>query len=360
MKVHFTYQIFYQQRIGGISTYYLNLIKELYKLNVDVTLNAPINIFEDFSKIEKKFGVNIGGYPKFLRRIIGNLNSFISEKYIEYKQPNILHNSFYSEKIIKREKIKNILTVYDMILELYYKKKLNYKNHLIKKKNSINNSDHIICISKNTKKDLINIYNIDEKKISVVYLGTNLLEKGNKEFCKDKDFILYVGSRRDYKNFENLIKAYSISKKMKNDLNLVFFGGEKYSSADASIIKSYNLEKKNIKFISGDNSLLQSYYINASLFVYPSLYEGFGLPILEAMINSCPVVCSNTSSLPEVAGEAAEYFDPKNPEDISEKMERIIFDNNLSKELIRKGLIQSKKFSWRKCAEETLHVYKNL
>ena len=100
--------------------------------------------------------------------------------------------------------------------------------------------------------------------------------------------------------------------------------------------------------------------MNASLFVYPSLYEGFGLPILEAMVNSCPVVCSNTTSLPEVAGQAAEYFDPKNPEDISEKMERILFDNYLSKELIGKGIIQSKKFSWRKCAEETLQVYKNL
>ena len=99
--------------------------------------------------------------------------------------------------------------------------------------------------------------------------------------------------------------------------------------------------------------------MNASLFVYPSFYEGFGLPILEAMINGCPVACSNTSSLPEVAGKAAEYFNPKNSEDISEKMEKIIFDNNLSKELISKGLIQSKKFSWRKCAEETLHVYKN-
>ena len=99
--------------------------------------------------------------------------------------------------------------------------------------------------------------------------------------------------------------------------------------------------------------------MNASLFVYPSFHEGFGLPILEAMINGCPVACSNTSSLPEVAGTAAEYFNPKNSEDISEKMEKIIFDNNLSKELISKGLIQSKKFSWRKCAEETLDVYKN-
>ena len=128
---------------------------------------------------------------------------------------------------------------------------------------------------------------------------------------------------------------------------------------DADIVNGYNLEK-NIKFISGNNLLLQSYYMNASLFVYPSLYEGFVLPILEAMVNSCPVVCSNTTSLPEVAGQAAEYFDPKNPEDISEKMERILFDNYLSKELIGKGIIQSKKFSWRKCAEETLQVYKNL
>ena len=359
MKVHVNYQIFYQQKIGGISNYYLNLLKELHKLNVDITLNAPINIFEDFSKIDKKFGVNINSYPKFLRRTLGDLNFFISEKYIEYNQPNILHNTFYSEKITKRKKLKNIITVYDMITELYGNKNLNYKNHSIKKRISIHNSDYIICISENTKKYLINIYNIDEKKISVVYLGTNLMEKGDIKLCKDKDFILYVGSRRDYKNFENLIKAYSISKKIKNDFNLVFFGGEKYSSVDADIVNGYNLEK-NIKFISGNNLLLQSYYMNASLFVYPSLYEGFGLPILEAMVNSCPVVCSNTTSLPEVAGQAAEYFDPKNPEDISEKMERILFDNYLSKELIGKGIIQSKKFSWRKCAEETLQVYKNL
>jgi glycosyltransferase involved in cell wall biosynthesis len=247
-----------------------------------------------------------------------------------------------------------------MITELYYEEMLNYKSYSTEKKKSIDNSDHIICISENTKKDLMKIFNVNEKKISVVYLGTNLTEKGNIELCKDKNFILYVGSRRNYKNFKTLIKAYSISKKIKKDLKLIFFGGERYSSTDANLIESHNLEKKNIKFISGDNSLLQSYYMNASLFIYPSLYEGFGLPILEAMINSCPVACSNTSSLPEIAGNAAEYFNPKNPEDICEKMEKIIYDNNLSKELISKGLIQSKKFSWKKCAEETLDVYKKI
>ena len=360
MKIHFNYQIFYQQKIGGITNYYNNLLKEFTNSNVDVTLNAPVNIFESFDKIKKKYGINLNNYPSSIKNLIEYLNFYFSEKYINKHQPDILHNSFYSNKIIKRKNTKNILTVYDMITELHYSKNQNYKNLSIQKRNSVLNSDHIICISENTKKDLINLFNVNKKKISVVYLGTNLNENGDKTLCKDKDFILYVGSRRDYKNFANFIKAYSISKKIRKELNLILFGGEKYSKYDAELIERYNLENKKIKFISGNNLLLQSYYMNAKLFVYPSLYEGFGLPILEAMANSCPVCCSRTTSIPEVAGVAAEYFDPRKPEEIAKKMEKVIFNKRISKKLISRGLIQSKKFSWKKCAKETIEVYKKI
>jgi glycosyltransferase involved in cell wall biosynthesis len=360
MNIQINYQIFFQQKNGGISSYYNNLLNEFKNLKVNATLNAPLNIFQNFNEIQKKFGLYIPKYPTYFKNSMEYLNYNLSEIYMKSKKPDIIHNSYYSKNILKKKNIKSIITVYDMITEVYANENLYDKNLSIIKKNSIDNSDHVICISQKTKEDLINYFKIDEKKITVVYLGTNLIEKNSNKFFPKKNFILYVGGRREYKNFDNFIKAYSISKKINKEFTIVAFGGEKFSKKDSDLIKKYNLDKNQFSFISGDAKLLQSLYLTAKLFVYPSLYEGFGLPILEAMANNCPTICSNTSSIPEVAGSAVKYFDPSDPENISDCMEKVIFNSSISSELIIAGLNQTKLFTWKKCAEQTIDVYKKI
>ena len=144
------------------------------------------------------------------------------------------------------------------------------------------------------------------------------------------------------------------------NFNLICFGGGEFTKAELTLFKELGLKENQIRQCSGDDQLLARLYTSASVFVYPSLYEGFGIPPLEAMSYKCPVVCSDSSSIPEVVGDAGEFFDPYSIESISLAIERVVESNILSNDLIRKGNDRLKLFSWDKCANETLKVYKSL
>ena len=172
-----------------------------------------------------------------------------------------------------------------------------------------------------------------------------------------KPFILYVGQRGQHKNFISLLKAYANSNILNNEIDIVAFGGGDFTQAELKLIQDYGINNKTVHHLSGDDNVLKNLYRNALLFCCPSLYEGFGLPILESMVCECPVICSNTSSLPEVAGDAALYFDPNNIETIMSSIEKIVFDSSLRSSLIRKGKERVKQFTWGRCAKETMKVY---
>jgi glycosyltransferase involved in cell wall biosynthesis len=179
-----------------------------------------------------------------------------------------------------------------------------------------------------------------------------------KKTFSDKKYLLFVGRRAIYKNFNALLKAYSSSEELMKNFNIIQFGGNKFSKEEIELIKSLKIDQSNIIHLNGNDKTLFDLYSNASALILPSLYEGFGLPILEAMSIGCPVVCSNTSSLPEVAGSAVKYFDPKNYEDIKEAIISVVFSSTYKNELIKLGYDQVKKFSWEKCAKDTLKIYK--
>jgi glycosyltransferase involved in cell wall biosynthesis len=185
------------------------------------------------------------------------------------------------------------------------------------------------------------------------------MEELNKKFSIAGKYVLFVGTLQPRKNIVRLTEAFS--KLEEKDLNLVVVGkkGWQYEEIlDAP--KKYNVEKKVLFLDSVSDSDLFSLYKNAQCFVLPSLYEGFGLPILEAMQYGCPVITSNVSSLPEAGGDAALYFDPLNIEDMAQKIKMVLTDTNLREEMIKKGYNQIKKFSWEKTAKETLEVLESL
>lgn len=231
---------------------------------------------------------------------------------------------------------------------------------------SVRKAKKIITISQSSKNDIIKYYKVSESRVEVVYPGVKerfmnkkLDGKNFRHQAITGKYILFVGTLQPRKNIQRLIEAFS--KLQKDKLQLVMVGKKGWMYRDIlRAPKKFGVEKKVIflDFISDEN--LPQLYENAQCFVLPSLYEGFGLPILEAMKYGCPVLTSNISSLPEVGGEAALYFDPYNVNDMAEKIDRVLSDSNLRKDMIEKGKKQVKKFSWEKSAEKVLAVLEDV
>lgn len=237
---------------------------------------------------------------------------------------------------------------------------------------SVKKTKKIFTISQNSKDDIIKEYGLSEERVVVTYPGikneSRIMNqesgKGTiaKKYGIEGDYILFVGTLQPRKNIVRLIEAFScISSSIINPLSLIIVGnkGWKYEEI-LEAPKKFNIQNK-VKFLDSvsDEDLI-SFYQNAFCFVLPSLYEGFGLPVLEAMQYGCPVITSNVSSLPEAGGDAALYVDPLSVDDIAKKLELIINDNDLKQKLIKKGHEQVKKFSWENTARKTLKALEEL
>jgi glycosyltransferase involved in cell wall biosynthesis len=219
----------------------------------------------------------------------------------------------------------------------------------------IKNANRIISISQNTKKDLVDILQINPDKVDVIHHGFNKAISANKNNLFGK-FILFVGSRERYKNFKPFVRAISKLLIKENGLKLVCVGLPFNKEELAELRKLNILEYMDV--LTVNEKKLNNLYSNAEVFVYPSLYEGFGMPILEAFANNCPVCLSNTSCFPEIAGDAGAYFDPYNIESILETVTKVLYSNDLKKQLIKAGNERLDNFSWKKTAQETTISYK--
>ena len=248
-----------------------------------------------------------------------------------------------------------------MISEKYPNYFKNYQDINDQKKISIENSQHLICISENTKNDLIKFFGVNPKKISVTLLASNISSEFIElEHKKLKNFILFIGNRRGYKNFEGLIKAFSKSEFLKKNFKIMIVGGEKFGKEDFQILRKNKLNTDHVFLVNEKDMSLTYIYSNVALMVYPSFYEGFGLPVLEAMSCGCPVLCSNGGSLPEVVGNEIDSFEPSDIDQMSSLIEKIILSNHTQKKIIEYGKNRVKQFSWDKCANQTLDIYKKL
>jgi glycosyltransferase involved in cell wall biosynthesis len=225
---------------------------------------------------------------------------------------------------------------------------------MLQMKEVIKNANRLIAISENTKKDLIDILNVNPDKIDVIYHGYSSIGPNNKTENNDR-YILYVGRRGEYKNFRVFVQAISPLLKREKDLQLIC-AGDPFEPEEMMFLSKLGISSQTFALTIGDDRL-NNLYSNASVFVFPSLYEGFGLPILEAFANSCPVCLSNTSCFPEIAGIAGAYFDPYDHDSILSAIEKVIYNKDYARTLIREGHNRLKNFSWTKTAEETLKTY---
>lgn len=361
MKIAFDHQAFTLQKFGGISRYLTELASELIFLGQDVRFFAGLYQNHYLSNFDSKLvsGNYIEKYPKKTGTIIDYLNHFLTQAQIKSYKPDIIHETYYSFASQAKTSAARIVTVHDMIHE-FFPNSLKKNDPLTKyKRTACERADHIISVSKNTKKDLIDLFQISPDKISVIPLAVNPLKSKSSSLKVNasKPFILYVGARYEYKNFKLLVKALGSSFSLKSNFDLVAFGGGKFDSEELALISSLGLASSQVRQEEGSDEVLTSLYRSASAFAYPSIYEGFGLPPLEAMLNGCPVISSNTSSMPEVIQDAAEFFNPQSLDGLISALESVLFSEDRKKELIQKGKDRVTEFSWRKCATQTLDVY---
>lgn len=363
MKVLYDSLIFGLQDYGGISRLFSQLISRLKKNKIEHDLPYFVhnNDYMGNNYGEKKD--LLLSKNKFKNYFYTFLNMIFSLPKIIYGDYDLFHPTYYETYFLPFiGKKKYIVTVFDFVHEKYSTKYNKLSKRLQKnKKKLLEKATHIIAISENTKKDAINFYNIDPKKISVVYLGSSLLlwDK-NKKLNLPEKYILFVGKREFYKNFKTFIQAMKSLAKKYPDLHVICAGGGDFTREEVDLLKKSQLEKIIHHHPFSNDRDLSEIYARSTLFAYPSLYEGFGIPILEAFLAGTPIAVSKSSCFPEVAGQAAVYFNPKSGNSIALAIKKLLDDEKLRKDLVKKGRDRLRSFSWEKTAKETAQVYKKI
>lgn len=363
MKVLYDYQMFTIQKYGGISRYFYELIKESpsneAKLGFRLSNNAYLN----------KSSCN-GLYPffpnfDFYRRqwLYEKINKITSKANIAFGKYDIFHPTYYDPYFLNHINNKPyVVTCYDMIHELFYEKYESLredKTLLENKKKVILNATKVIAISHQTKRDMMSIYGIDGSNIEVIYLGNSLNKTQISKKQIENPYLLFVGTRDNYKNFNSLITNIK-DQIIKYKLKLVCAGGGSFKEYEINLINDLGLNNAVINIQFENDEELAKLYQNAVAFIFPSLYEGFGIPVLEAFACSCPVLLSNCASLPEVGGDAALYFDPYSPSSIQEGLENVLNDLDLKASLVAKGNERLREFSWQQTHQKTRQLYSEL
>lgn len=359
-KIAITAEFLCHEHFTGIENYLYNLIHSFPNVNgFEFNIICP-------QKTNKKLIPNkIGVYYHDPISILGTnfLSSIIKppktlNEFDLIHCPTVVAPFFFKPKIKKKPTI--VMTVHDVIPLLFpkyniYRRRIYFKYIL---KHRFKFVDYFIVPSQCVKNDLIKYFNLSSEKIGVIYEGVSNKYKPNKN--KNKNYILAVSTLEPRKNFERIIKCYLYLRErniINEDLFIIGKTGWYYNK----ILDIPIEHKRKIHFLGfvSENSLIE-YYQNAKYFIFPSLYEGFGLPVIEAMACGCPVITSNRSSLPEIAGKAAILINPENEKQLEKSMVQLSSNDGLRNKLTEKGLLQAKKFNWKKCAEETVNFYKRV
>ena len=366
LKVAFDQQLFLLQEYGGISRYLCCLIRELAAMpGVEARVFAPLHFNRNLEKLEPKlrFGRRLPRLHPKLFRLTMLASQLIARRFMNGFRPDVVHETYYSENDFLPRGARRVLTVYDLVHERYPDLFINSEGTTRPKNLAANRADHVICISENTRRDLVAFCGVPKERTSVVYLGVDVEFFQAAAATKQhhpRPFLLYVGARGGYKNFERFVRAFARSARLRQDFDLVCFGGGPLQQNEQAIIADSRLHPHQVIQLGGGDDILAALYKQAVAFVYPSLYEGFGIPPLEAMSVGCPVICSNSSSLPEVVGEAAETFDPLDETAIQAAMEHVLESPSRRSALIQAGKARYPLFTWEKCAKETEDIYRKL
>lgn len=377
MRILYDYQIFQWQRVGGISNSFINLIQNLpstAEFQIGIKDSDNVHLKESglvqvrpFSS-EQNFLTNRYFYGKgylfrWFSTIFPSINSReVNRKYsidlLKSGQFDVFHPTFFEDYFLPYlNGTPYVFTVHDMITEKFKTGDILQTNN---KKTLVDRASHIIAVSNNTKQDLMDIFNVPESKITVIYHGASEIMP-SKDFVVGVDkYILFVGQRGGYKNFIPMVKSLLPVLERHQDIKIICTGAD-FSLQERSLFKENGLQDRVIHKSPSDAEL-RALYANALCFIFPSLYEGFGIPILEAWKCGCPVILNKKSCFPEIAKDAAVFFTlDNNYSDLDRVMESFLTMPENEKDLLLQR--QNKRlqdFSWKKSAEMLLDVYRGV
>ena len=360
IKVQFDHQTFSMHRFGGISRYFAAIQKELAN-NPEFALDRGILYTQNYYLKDEKFPLPkwIGDLFLQKERRRSKWNKRYSKLRIKKNDFDVFHPTYYHPYFLRKlHGPPFVLTVHDMIHELFPEYFPHYDDTAHLKRLCIEKADHFIAVSQSTSNDLQRLFSIPEEKITVIHHGFFESKRDEAYNPPYKNYILFVGERGGYKNFYRFLEAVAPILKEK-DIILICAGSKPFSKAEEETMLRLGISTR-ITWIAPNDGELNQLYHKALLFVYPSLYEGFGLPILEAFSNECPIAISNTSCFEEVAGNAAEYFDPYDVASMSQAINNVLSSVLRAGDLRKAGALQLQKFPLNLCVQKTLDVYRML
>jgi glycosyltransferase involved in cell wall biosynthesis len=358
-----------QEREDGNQTYMLNLFRGLRDIDTENQYTFYYN---------KPNGKRVEA-PNFTHKV--NQTPFMWTQRVfpfllRRDKPDILFMPIQMLPFLKSRKQKSVVTIHDLAF-LLYPETFPARDaflHKIYVREAITKANHLIAITEATKQDIIKFYHIDPNRITVVYHGVDterfrLIKDGEQHMVDEvkvkygitKPYILYIGNVQPRKNIQGLIKAYQqLRHNTSHEYQLVIAGAKAWMVEE--VMKDIGDDYRGDIIFTGrfEDAELSPLLWGANIFILPSFYEGFGLPILEAMACGVPTLVSNTPSLIEVGGDASLSFDPHNIDDMAKVLDTVCTDSKLRQEMRQKGLKRAKQFSWQRCAEETLEVIKKV
>lgn len=379
MKIGVDIRVLMDKNYSGVSEYAAQLLAAILEQDKESEYRLFYNSWHDLSG-------RLNVWQRDTAKVISTrwpnkLFNYCLQKSLAYPKldkllgdPDIFWSPHFNFTSLKPS-IKSVLTVHDLSFlryPQYFSARQNFWHRALNVKQQLKRASAIVAVSENTKNDIIELVGISPEKVQIIYAGSNVVaatltvdrqaeliaQQGIK-----RPFILYVGNIEPRKNIVGLITAFNLLKQNKlfGDYELVLAGAPGWKNRAIYAAWQESPWQKQIKFLGYiDYQTKEALYATATAFVYPSFYEGFGFPPLEAMASGVPVVCSQVSSLPEVVENAAILINPDRPEEIAAALSEILLDPELAHDLSQAGKFQAQKFSWAKAASDYLNLFKSL
>ncbi|MBK9329823.1 MAG: glycosyltransferase family 4 protein [Sphingobacteriales bacterium] len=366
MKILFDHQVFIWHKRGGVSRYFAELMKQIATMK-DVSYELPLinnqNIHLAENGIKNSFFNRLASHSFIadskLKQYLDYTDTYNVIRTLKKQQFDVFVPTLYETYFLPYIGNKPfVITIHDMIHELFPEYFGETDLYLKQKKELIKKASKIAVVSENTKTDLLRVY--PETNADKIYItGTNHAVKPYTSDVGHKlpsRYILFVGERGGYKNFNFFIKSMSKILAADKELFVLCMGGSAFSKEEITLFQQLTIQKQVVHYIAAEKELY-TIYNKALVFVFPSLYEGFGLPTLEAMTSQCPVVLTDIAVFREVAQDAAVYFDSNNSDELEHAVRELIYYNTNKEILIKKGLENVKRYTWEEIAKRCVHLY---
>lgn len=380
MRVLYDHQAFQMQYYGGVSKCFCELIKAFppeVETRISIVQSDNLHLWEsglvhDLQHVtmdHKQWNKQYPGKLMDLLYLAANkylplptadsMNRRATNSALKQQEFDVFHPTYFKPEFLSYVGRKPfVLTIHDMMPELFTEYYGESYSDIRWKRQLVGKAAAIIAVSENTKQDIIRLLGVDDQKIHVIYHGgPKVTDSEYASPIVEGRYFLYVGQRTLYKNFDCMLEGFSHVASQLSDVRLVCTGAP-FSQEEVSRFQSLGLSDR-ILHVHPSDIEMQGLYRYALAFVYPSLYEGFGMPILEAFANSCPCILKRSSSFPEVAGDAALYFD--DVDDLSERLLQVASCDDTSRnDIINKGLARLSRYSWQESAKQLIKVYESV